>query len=160
MDTRARLEHTPGYMLREEAKRDMMRTRAGKRAMKYEEKLERGGSEIARACWKEMKKDTRKGKSKWEIERRVFYEHRGYAAEEIERKREEGWSSLEELERRDRDIQMQERGRRIKESRYNVWYKEIAESRRPEYLERRGKEKSVIRIARFRLGNEMRSARY
>lgn len=91
--------------------------------------------------------------------RKVFYEQRGYAAEEIERKR-EGWSSLDEMERRDRDIQLQERGRKIRESRYNVWYREIAESRRPEYLERRGKEKSMIRIARFRLGNEMRSARY
>ncbi|XP_024883228.1 uncharacterized protein LOC112461981 [Temnothorax curvispinosus] len=152
---------TPGYMIREETKRDKERISAGRRAMKYEEKLERGeGNEIARECWREIREMDRKKKSKWEEERKSFYERRGYAVKEIERKRGEGWSSIEELTERDRDIQIQEKDERIRESRYNKWYKEVIESRRPEYLERKGKEQSMIRIARFRLGNEMRSGRY
>ncbi|XP_071578809.1 uncharacterized protein [Temnothorax nylanderi] len=96
---------TPGYMIREETKRDRMRVSAGKRAMKYEEKLEWGkGNEIARECWKEIKRNVRKEKANWEEERRSFYEKRGYATEEIERKRGNGWSSIEEITRRDKDI--------------------------------------------------------
>ena len=46
---------TPGYMVREEAQRDKLRTRAGKRAWKFEEKLKEGrGGELAIKCWKEI----------------------------------------------------------------------------------------------------------
>jgi len=42
---------TPGYMMREEGKREKMRTRMGRRAIAFEEKLERGEkSEWARKC--------------------------------------------------------------------------------------------------------------
>lgn len=40
-----------GYMIKEEGKREKMRTRMGRRAMGYKEKLEGGGgSECARKC--------------------------------------------------------------------------------------------------------------
>lgn len=44
---------TPDYMVREEGKREKIRTKLGRRAMDYKEKLEEGGgSEWARKCWK------------------------------------------------------------------------------------------------------------
>lgn len=48
---------TPGYIVTGEGKREKLRTKAGRRAMKYEEKLREGkGSELARKCWEEIKK--------------------------------------------------------------------------------------------------------
>lgn len=55
---------TPGYMIREEGKREKMRTKMGGRAIKYEEKLEKGGGgRWARKCWEEVKKRETKGES-------------------------------------------------------------------------------------------------
>ena len=48
---------TPGYMIREESKRDKLRTRMRKRAISYEEKLEREERSVwARKCWEEIKR--------------------------------------------------------------------------------------------------------
>ncbi|KAI4472297.1 hypothetical protein M0802_016965 [Mischocyttarus mexicanus] len=53
---------TPGYMNREEVKRDKIRTRATRRAWFFEKRLERGeGSELARACLAEAKERRREG---------------------------------------------------------------------------------------------------
>ncbi|XP_015113968.1 uncharacterized protein LOC107039044 [Diachasma alloeum] len=70
---------TPGYLVREELKRDKLRTRAAKRAWNFEEKLRRGeGSSIARICLSEIeRRETKKGVSKWEEKRRRFREERG-----------------------------------------------------------------------------------
>lgn len=152
---------TPGYMLREETKRDKMRTRAGKRGMKFEEKLERGeGGELARMCWEEMKGKNRGEESEWEKERRKYCEERGYSVEELKRRREKGRSMVGELEERDKELQGQENGKKIRESSYNNWYREIVTVGKPRYLRGRRKEEKRRRIARFRLGNEMRAGRY
>jgi len=45
---------TPGYMIREEVQRDLLKGRAGQGAWRFEEILERReGSEIVRLCLKE-----------------------------------------------------------------------------------------------------------
>ncbi|XP_036148444.1 uncharacterized protein LOC118647508 [Monomorium pharaonis] len=55
--------HTPGYMIREEMLRDKLRGKAGRRAWKYEKRLEEGGgSELARKCLEEIKLRDRSGK--------------------------------------------------------------------------------------------------
>lgn len=47
---------TPGYMVREEVERWMMRGRAGKRAWEFEKRLEEErGEEVARKCLEEIK---------------------------------------------------------------------------------------------------------
>ena len=47
---------TPGYMIREEMRRGLLRGRTGMRAWGFERKLEEGhGGELARACWEELK---------------------------------------------------------------------------------------------------------
>lgn len=47
---------TPGYMIREEMKRDKLTVRAGRRTWKFEEKLDKGrGGLLARICRKKMR---------------------------------------------------------------------------------------------------------
>ncbi|XP_011881792.1 PREDICTED: golgin subfamily A member 6-like protein 1 [Vollenhovia emeryi] len=152
---------TPGYLVREEGKKEKVRTWAGRRAWRFEERLRKGqGTEIARACLKEVEEKERGKGSRWEEGRRRFFEERGYAWEEVKRLQEEGIDMEERLEDRDRKVQEQEAGGKIRESRYNKWYKEIRTEGTPRYLKERGKEKRIRAIARFRLGNEMREGRY
>ncbi|RLU22724.1 hypothetical protein DMN91_005002 [Ooceraea biroi] len=61
-----------------------------------------------------------------------------------------------EVEDRDLEIQQQERYGRIERSRWNRCYRELRTLDIPRYLKKAGKEGRMIRIARFRLGNEMR----
>ncbi|EZA62834.1 hypothetical protein X777_01148, partial [Ooceraea biroi] len=65
-----------------------------------------------------------------------------------------------EVEDRDLEIQQQERYGRIERSRWNRCYRELRTLDIPRYLKKAGKEGRMIRIARFRLGNEMREGRY
>lgn len=55
---------TPGYMVREKLQRDKLRTRAGNRALGFEERLAEWKSEIARKYWEEMRE--RRVKLNWE----------------------------------------------------------------------------------------------
>jgi hypothetical protein len=61
----------------------------------------------------------------------------------------------DELVQRDRDVQVQERRTRIRESRYNGKYEKIITEELPKYLGRESRKERVI-IARFRCGNEER----
>ena len=66
----------PGYLVKKEIQREMMRSRAGRRAWSFEERLDMGkGSELARACRKEIRERALGGRdvSKWERERRQFF---------------------------------------------------------------------------------------
>jgi hypothetical protein len=80
---------TPGYMVREEVKREKIRPEAGKRAVKYKGKLERGeGGEIGTWIWQEMRERMEKGYSKWEKEREGYYWERGVDVREVVKRRE------------------------------------------------------------------------
>ncbi|EZA46498.1 hypothetical protein X777_00096 [Ooceraea biroi] len=133
----------------------------GRRAMGYEERLETGSGSIwARRCWEEIKgREGVKG-SRWEEERKDFYKERGVAVEWVKRRREEGREIRGEIEERDKEVQQQERFERVQKSRWNKWYKEIGKIGLPRYLREGRKEERMIRIARFRLGNEMREGRF
>jgi hypothetical protein len=52
---------TPGYVVREESKRNRMRVKVGKKAVKFKHKMD-GREECSRLteCWREKKKDTEK----------------------------------------------------------------------------------------------------
>lgn len=146
---------TPGYMVREETKRDKIMIRAGKRAWNYEEKLASGkGSEIARECLEEIKERQRDGRgrrSRWEEEREEMKEREG---------REDSLNGYEGLEMESRKEQEKERRELIKESRYNKWYKEVMTEGIPKYLTEGWKTERTRRIARVRLGNEVRERWY
>lgn len=128
---------TPGYLIREEVERDKLRERAGRRAWRFERRLEEGkGSKLARLCWEEVRRRGREREtgSGWEEERRKFFEDRGGDVREVEERRKEGDRWFEEMMRRDKESQREDRKQRIKESRYNRWYKEIRVEGVPEYL--------------------------
>jgi hypothetical protein len=138
---------TPGYIVMEETKRDGIRIEAGKRAIRFEERLiERGECRILQECLKEKRKEI--GKGAWK-EREAYFERNGYAGAEIERMREGGRAMTYELVQRDRDVQVQERRTRIRESRYNGKYEKIITEELPKYLGRESRKERVI-IARFR----------
>ncbi|XP_043263006.1 uncharacterized protein LOC122403516 [Colletes gigas] len=142
---------TPGYMVREETKRMKLRAGAGERAWRYEEKLGRGeGGELARWCLVVVREREREGEvelSAWERERMEYRRERGiWEGGEGRRGREEseGWGE------QDGRRQEEERRARIRQSRYNKWYREIVVEEVPKYLRAGWGE------ARYRLGNEMR----
>jgi hypothetical protein len=95
--------------------RDGIRIEAGKRAIRFEERvIERGECRILQECLKEKRKEI--GKGVWK-EREAYFERNGYAGAEIERMQEGGRAMTDELVQRDRDVQVQERRTRIRESR-------------------------------------------
>jgi len=64
------------------------------------------------------------------------------------------------VERREKVRQKEERWERIRNSRYNRWYASIKGEGIPGYLKQGWGESRWRRIARFRLGNEVREGRY
>ena len=101
-------------MVREEAQRDKLRRRAGKRAWKFEEKLKEGrGWELAIKFRKEIEGGRVRltDSTKWEEERKKLFRDREIG-NVIEMK-------YEEIEKRDKEEQMIERWRKIEESRSN-----------------------------------------
>jgi len=77
---------------------------------------------------------------------------------EVERRREERDIWFGELLRKDREMQKEERRRRIRDSKYNRWYEAIRTEAIPEYLKRGWGESRWRRIIRFRLGNEVKES--
>jgi hypothetical protein len=68
------LGETPGYIAREECKRSRLRVKAGKRAAKFEEKMDgREECKILTECWRENKKKTlRRRKERKLPEKRII----------------------------------------------------------------------------------------
>jgi hypothetical protein len=67
---------TPAYVVREECKRNKLTVKAGKKAAKFEDKIDgREEWRIPMECWKGKKKNTEKK------EREEYYQRNGYASE-------------------------------------------------------------------------------
>ena len=98
---------------------DKMRTRAGKRTWKYEEKLRKGeGSEIARECLKEIKERERErggNISEWERGRGIVKEQGRIIEGEEEGQEKEENKGYEKIEREDRKEQERERYETIRQ---------------------------------------------
>ena len=137
---------TPGYMVREEAKRDKLRTRVKRRAWRYKEQLRRGGgNEIARECLAEVGEGEGK-MSRWKREKKKGREGRQ------EQEEAEGYEDIEKV---DRKPQERDRKYRIRKSEYKRWYREVITEEVPMYLKKDWNEERCRTIARFRLRNEM-----
>lgn len=75
-------ERTSRYIVREEDKREKIRTKMGRRAIRYEERLEKGGdNRWARKCWEVVKKRGEENGSVWEEQRKGFYKEKGILVE-------------------------------------------------------------------------------
>ena len=78
----------------------------------------------------------------------------------MRRLRERGREGYGEIERRGREKDAGQTWEKIMESRYNRWYKWTRVEGFPEYLRKGGGKARWRRIARFRLGSEIREGRY
>lgn len=78
---------------------------------------------------------------------------------EVEKRRQDGCTMKGMISERVREVQVQERRKKIRKSRYNRWYERLEASWLPRYLmkKRRGQEAKII--ARFRCGNQKRGNR-
>ena len=114
---------TPGYLVRQELQREMLKGRTGMRAWEYERKLEEGqGGQVARI----EAGEERRVLGGWEEERNGFYEERGWAVVEVQRRRDGG-----ELGGGQELVSVE---RRIRESRFNRWYRAVKGVEVPGYL--------------------------
>jgi len=77
-----------------------------------------------------------------------------------EREREEGVLDFSRLEEYDTKLQREERWKRIKNSKYNKWYKRVKGKGIPGYLKKGWTENKWRRIARYRLGEGVREGIY
>jgi len=154
--------NTPGYIVREELKRKKMRVETGWRAGRWEERIQKGeGGEIGRLCMLERRKEEGECDMKeWtreSIERRDYLWRGGLSEESLNEYGEDKWEKV-----RDRDIEVdeQERGERIRRSKTCRKYNKVYGI--PEYIRRCGRKegKKMVRIARWRCGNEERGNKY
>lgn len=75
---------------------------------------------MARICWEEMRKRSREGRAKSDCEgKRKMFVERGGRLEELERKREGGEAGFEELEKKDKERQREEKWDGIRDCRFN-----------------------------------------
>nr|KAH0807639.1 hypothetical protein GEV33_015153 [Tenebrio molitor] len=91
---------SPGYTVREEYKRNRMRVKAGKRAVKFADKMD--GREEG------------KEKNKEKQEKEKYYQRKGYSSEKDEILEAKGRRMNVELSERDKDTDKQERRERSK----------------------------------------------
>lgn len=150
---------TPGYIVREEWKRNKFRIEAGIRAIKYECKEAVRDREILMECEKERKEDERM--NIWtdsSVERKEYLWRCGVSEWEWERMNGE----TGKLKDRDIEVHVQERNNRIERARYNPRYKELRTIGRPRYF-KEGKSTNgdwMKVIARARCGNEESTRKY
>ncbi|KYN20536.1 hypothetical protein ALC57_07111 [Trachymyrmex cornetzi] len=148
---------TPGYLMREELQREKLRTKAGKRVKQPD-----FARTLARLCWEEAMGNLGKGEKLegWEREREQYFVERGVEVDRGVRGDGEGEVNFEEIQERDREMQRMERWEKIRDSRYNMWYGWIKGEGLPKYLNKGWGEERWRRVARFRLGNEVKEGRY
>lgn len=141
--------YTPGYVVMEETKRDQIRVEAGKRAVKFEERIEKGGTILLRECLKE-KLVIREGRGRLAQQRVSYLQRNGCSEEELVRRKREGEKVWVELCARDREVQRQCQYNKIMESRSCPEYKNVMLPVLPPYLAKRGKQELLVSAARRR----------
>lgn len=158
---------TPSYVIHLEVKRDKLSTKAGKRALKYEEKVWKGKNETLIECVKvksiaqdRIKKEEKNERMK--KNRKEFFQKVGWSQKYYEEKlRNEGsvWRELEEIMK---DVHRQRWTTALEKSRCAAEYKELVPgwTEMPKYLNCRGRSarKSLEVTARFRTGCEARAS--
>jgi len=135
---------TPGYIVREEAKRDKMRVDTGSRAWRYEMKVRKNENNniLLSNCTKELSKNRETALKGWMKRRTNYFWRNGWSVEEIERMEQAGIDSEKELKKRDKTSIETEQYNRLQEAKYNTWYKYIKTTELPRYLDRRGRKEN------------------
>jgi len=98
--------------------------------------------------------------SEWKKGRKKFWEDRGIDIREIEEGRSQKERIFEDVIWKDKEEQRKERWENIREAKSCRWYKEVKGEGIPEYLKKGWGENRWKRIARWRMGNEIKEGRY
>ncbi|XP_033180121.1 vicilin-like seed storage protein At2g18540 [Bombus impatiens] len=129
---------TPNYNLREECKIEEIREKALKRAIRYEEKALESKKELVKECIKERERNWGKGqegkrarKRKMRLEEAREGRTQGEAGD-----RQERMTANQIIEER-RKRETEEREKRIRESKYNRQYRNIAKGGLPKISRRK-----------------------
>lgn len=150
---------TPDYMVLDEAKRDRIKIKTGKRAIRYELlAAKREGKELLQECIKQ--RISAKGKSKQCKEREKYLNGNGFSQEELDRRIEMNKDVVEELVKREQEVQEQLRYNRIAQSKFNPRFMSCRTFTTPVYLRKSGYRDSQKLIARARCGNLEEGSKY
>lgn len=143
---------TPRYIVYRETDCKKLRVEWGRRAVKFEMKIEKWGEErLVKLCW--LEKIENGGKDNYSTMRRKYYNRLGWSVENIEFRKQLNKDIKEEAFERDSDIERQEIESKIRESKYNKRYKDIMPKGLPAYLKDGLKIKDMEFLARIRCGN-------
>ena len=91
----------------------------------------------------------------WE-EKQEFFRLRGLVAEREEERNEGKELEYKKIERIDKEMQKNERWKKIVNSKYNKWYKYIKEKGMPRYIKGKWNANRVRRLARYSPENEVK----
>lgn len=118
---------TPNYTLLEETKMREIRMKAIRRAMRYEDKARNTSKKLVQECIKDLEKEKpEREEGKWENKRKELLEKAETSRELLRNAREtEDQNVMENLVNEIERKEIEERQRKINESRYNNIYKDI-----------------------------------
>lgn len=118
---------TPNYTLLEETKMREMRMKAIRRAMRYEDKARNTSKKLVQECITDLEKEKPEGEErKWENKRKELLEKTETSKELLRNAREtEDQNVVKNLVNEIERKEIEERQRKINESRYNNIYKYI-----------------------------------
>ena len=152
---------TPTYIVKNECKREKLSISAGGRAMDFEEKLRKEEKPLLQACWKELKERKRRGnETRWDKDRRKWYEGSGFSTEEVENMRTRGENVRKIVQDRISDVEKQEEYNKMERSRYCPRFQKIKAEDLPGYLQKEWKKSQIQKIARFRCGCAERGSQH
>ncbi|XP_033358886.1 golgin subfamily A member 6-like protein 1 [Bombus vosnesenskii] len=153
---------TLNYILVEEWKLIEMKEKALKRAARFEEKALESKKELVKECIKEKERENggvvQEGKRARKRKKGLEEVRKG--GTQIETGEEQERMTTDQIIEERRKRETEERGERIRESKYNIHYRNIAKEKLPKYLEGRMKWKDRRIRASFRCGNETKAREY
>ena len=129
--------------------------------MDFEEKLRKEEKPLLQACWKELKERKRRGnETRWDKDRRKWYEGSGFSTEEVENMRMRGENARKIVQDRISDVEKQEEYNKMERSRYCPRFQKIKAEDLPGYLQKEWKKSQIQKIARFRCGCAERGSQH
>ena len=135
---------TPGYIVREELKRNKIRIEGGRKAASYECRKRWGINKVLQECIKKGLGRKRFRKGGWEEDRNRYFEWCGINSKEVNKNIEEKMDKSRMYAEKDEWEQMRERTKKIEEDRYWKRYKYIKCNEIPRYLDRPIREREII----------------
>ena len=149
------------YILIEGCKIIEIKEKAWKRAARYEGKALKSKKELVKECIKERERNWGNGHGgKRARKRKKELQEVRKGGTQIEARKEQEMITVDQIIEERRKREAEERGKRIRESKYNIHYRNISKEKLPKYLEGRMKWKDRRILARFRCRNETKVRKY